>query len=256
MLRAISYDKPYEHKLFGGKSIYYTVACGSVVTKKMAHYGYFESRFKTHNTSCAAGFWMSTLGKYYNIDSKSQPNGFPSGVYSQELDICETVGRKAQQGDTLKNGKIPANWNFFNNFGDGMNYCVHCWYTPSSGEHKGKKLDYKIAHNTSLKTAKKTTLSEDFNTYGVWWRNKSQATYYLNDECSGVKHFVAHQNKPWVVDYCVNTLHLTNELPDNASADYLILFIKLRVYVPTTNQLYIVQIIGAMKIFVINWKLF
>ncbi len=180
VLSCSKFKEEHIETLWNGEKLTYTIGCGAVVSREMnAHYGYYESRFKAHNTPLAAGFWMSHLSTSQPT-AGNQPDGFPDGVFSQELDICETVGR---------GGDIAEGWTTFSNlFGTGMNYCAHCWFTPTGGD---TKFDYKIVSkgNPSLKRADGRTPSDDFNTYGCWWKDKDRAEYYYNNVSSGEEFF-------------------------------------------------------------------
>lgn len=149
----------------------FNISCAAVVSKEeKAHYGYYECRFKANKTTLSSTFWLSNRSGKFPTDGK-QPEGAAPGMFKQELDICECIGRT---GD--------FNGNFFYK---GMNSNVHYWFTPE-GENVQKDIR---AKETRLYREDGGVPSDDFNVYGCWWKDKSSATFYLNNTQSGSVEF-------------------------------------------------------------------
>lgn len=153
----------------------FNISCAAVTSKeKTAHFGYYECRFKANLTTLSSTFWFSTRAKF---DTKGrQPEDGLHGIFWQELDVCECVGRSSNSGGTK--------------FADGMHANVHYWVTPEGGP---QGMDTR-ARETRLLREDGAKLSEDFNTFGVWWSDESTATFYLNDGEGYGPEFVARKS--------------------------------------------------------------
>ena len=159
VLEGIKMEEP---KIVNGTE--FNISCAAVVSKEQkAHYGYYECRFKANKTTLSSTFWMSTRTGTFPVEGK-QPEGSAPGRFSQELDICETIGRT---GDF--SGKY---------FYEGMNSNVHYWFDPADGS---ERQDIR-AEESKLSLPDGKVPSDDFNTYGCWWHDKSSATFYLNNK--------------------------------------------------------------------------
>ncbi len=153
----------------------YNVACAAVVSKtQKAHYGYYECRFKANKTTLSSTFWLSSRNNFKT--EGRQPADAEQGIFSQELDICECIGRS---GDF--SGK---------SFCEGMNSNVHYWFSPTGGE----KSDIR-SKEVKLKRTDGNLLSDDFNVFGCWWKDASHATFYLNNTQSGSTFFENRDTK-------------------------------------------------------------
>ncbi len=152
----------------------FNVSCAAVISKKReAHYGYYECRFKANKTTLSSTFWLSTPGVTFPTEGR-QPEGSESGVFRQELDICECIGRT---GDFQ--GKI---------FAQGMNANMHYWFTP-----EGEPIEDQRAKECRISRPDGALLSEDFNTFGCWWRDSESASFYLNNEQESHRQFIARK---------------------------------------------------------------
>lgn len=154
----------------------FTLSCGSIGSKDAfsAHYGYYEAKVKANKTSLSTTFWLSTRGNRNNPVREGQPESMQDGVYHQELDFCETVGR----GGTAEEG-----WkNESSNFHKGMNSNAHCWLTPATG---GGQIDLVIPKLPGARPADGSVLSDDFNIYGCLWPDKTGAEFFLNNVSNG-----------------------------------------------------------------------
>ena len=156
-----------------GQDRVFNISCAAVVSKTQeAHYGYYECRFKANKTTLSTTFWLSSRGGEGNFSTEGrQPEGAAKGKFSQELDICECIGRA---GDF--NGKF---------FSLGMNANIHYWFTPEGGS---EKQDIRAKETRLLRSDGKTP-SEGFNIYGCWWKDENTATFYLNNEQSNTVSF-------------------------------------------------------------------
>lgn len=145
------------------KGTTFNVTCAAVTSvKSTAHYGYYECRFKANKSTLSSTFWFST---YSSIPTDGmQPEGAREGMYGQELDVCECIG---------ETGDFKGNF-----FAKGMNANVHYRYLPKDG---GPMEDIQI-EKTRLDRADGRTPAEDFNTYGCWWRDEDNVSFYLNND--------------------------------------------------------------------------
>lgn len=161
----------------------FNVSCAAVVSKTQeAHYGYYECRFKANQTTLSTTFWMSSRGGKgtYSTEDR-QPLGTEKGKFSQELDICECIGRTGDFG-----GKFMA---------DGMNSNIHYWFTPEDGS---PKKDIRIKE-TRLRRPDAAKPTKDFNVYGCWWKDAENATFYLNNETSADRTTIGRES--WKAPY-------------------------------------------------------
>lgn len=175
VLEGVKMDKT---KTVNGSKFY--ISCAAVVSKEeKAHYGYYECRFKANKTTLSSTFWLSNRSGKFPTEGK-QPEGAAPGMFKQELDVCECIGRT---GD--------FNGNFFYK---GMNSNVHYWFTPE-GEKEQKDIR---AKETRLYREDGNVPSDDFNVYGCWWRDKSSVIFYLNNTQSGsVEFYNRSTNEPF-----------------------------------------------------------
>ncbi len=179
-------DEPiqYQSKWGDKKIIEYTVGGAAVVSKsEEAHYGYYESRVKANKTSMSTTFWLSRGGNH-PVEG-NQPDWISDGMFGQELDICETIGRSGTPAEGWKPMAAA--------FSKGMNSNVHCWHAPTGG----KRTDVAIKKIPAMKPQNGKLLSEDFNIYGCWWKNENTAEFYMNNESGGEKKFLDRQGRPF-----------------------------------------------------------
>ncbi len=148
-----------------GHDYHFNISCAAVVSRtQQASYGYYECRMKANKTTLSSTFWMSSRGKDGTFPTlNNQPSVYPSGHFSQELDICETIGRGGDfQGD---------------DFSKGMNCNVHYWYTPN-----GEKTADIRAKEVQIERKDHQGLSREFNIVGCWWVNNKMGKFYLNNK--------------------------------------------------------------------------
>ncbi|MFI3320039.1 MAG: hypothetical protein SNH01_03865 [Rikenellaceae bacterium] len=151
----------------------YYISCAAVISKlQNAHYGYYECRFKANKTTLSSTFWMSSRGTAGTFSTEGrQPEGSDVGTFSQELDICECIGRNGDFSGTA--------------FADRMNANIHYWMTPTDGSKEDRK-----PASTLLYIEDGSKPSDDYNIYGCWWRDKSNATFYLNNGQATDREFI------------------------------------------------------------------
>ncbi len=132
----------------------YNIACGAVVSKtKEAWFGYYECRFKAAATTMSTTFWFSSRDRF---DGPEDCND----NYGQEWDIQECIGRE---------GDFDGNF-----FANGMHSNSHFWYRDCEGESHDYRAEQVLFESEEL-------ASKNFNTYGGWWKNEYEASYYYNN---------------------------------------------------------------------------
>lgn len=142
----------------------YSMAGSAVSGKTPATFGYFEARIKASKTKMSTTFWL------HSDEADAREKG--CGLYhSTELDILETIG-----------GWPEDSW------ANVMRSNTH--YKPSEmvdGKCKGAPYLSKGAKYDS-----KAKLSDDFNTYSMWWVTPNQMHFYFNGEPTGTVN-LAHE---------------------------------------------------------------
>lgn len=132
----------------------FNIAGGAVVSRSTdAGFGYYECRFKAAATLMSTTFWFSSRRNFEG------PEGCGDS-YGLEWDVQECIGR---EGDF--NGKY---------FAKGMHSNSHFWYRNCEGERFDHRAPQVLFEDEKLASA-------DFNTYGGWWKNEREATYYYNN---------------------------------------------------------------------------
>ncbi|MFR9669663.1 MAG: hypothetical protein SNH16_00010 [Rikenellaceae bacterium] len=160
-----------------GRDNHFNISCAAVVSKTTsASYGYYECRFKASRSTLSSTFWLSTRGANFPTEGR-QAEGATKGRFSQELDICECIGR----GGDFSGSR----------FAEGMSSNVHYWLLPD-GEKE--KLDIRI-EECKLKIESGSRPCDGFNTYGVWWRDDRSCSFYLNNGQRQDRTFVGR--KKW-----------------------------------------------------------
>ena len=132
----------------------YTIYGGAVSSNTYnAHFGYYECRVKASKIAMSTTFWMSNPKvSFRNTDCETDS-------YSQELDIQEAVG-----GGTT-----------YEKFRNGMNSNTHFRYIKCGAE----KEEF-ISRGTGTKLH--SEVWEEYHTYGAWWKNANEVTFYANDK--------------------------------------------------------------------------
>ncbi len=172
----------------GDDASIYDISCGSIASKgATAHFGYYEARAKANKTSLSTTFWLLSRGKKLPVKGY-QPEGMTDGTFGQELDICETIGRGGTEDEGWSKDAAK--------FHKGMNSNVHCWLNPTDGG----SVDMVIPKIPGARPADGKIMSDDFQTYGCWWYDKSSAEFYLNNVSNGGRiNFVSTTDQEFYV---------------------------------------------------------
>lgn len=153
----------------------YSIRGGAVQSlKKTAHYGYYECKFKASRINMSTTFWMSN-GKVPVKYPTKKSNGEDCNrdSYSQELDICESVGGKLARGDRFRTR---------------MNFNTHFRYIDCNG---GKEKFYSRGNNAVEGSGQKVNavLSseswEDFHIYAAHWKSPNEVSFYADNKFIG-----------------------------------------------------------------------
>jgi len=165
----------------------FNVACGAVVSKSLdAWFGYYECRFKAARTTMSTTFWFSTRRNFDGPEACKDN-------YGLEWDVQECIGR---EGD--------FNGNFF---AKGMHSNSHFWYRDCEGE----RHDYRA---TQVLFDTEELASDAFNTYGGWWKNESEASYYFNNgEAKSHQFYSSVKSKPFDQTMGMNLVSETYPFP-------------------------------------------
>ncbi len=175
-------DKPEPIKYNDSLANFYAGGAAVVSRTQEAHFGYYECSFKANQLTLSSTFWFSTRGKQASTEG-TQPKGAPAGRFSQELDVCECVGKVGDYS-----GKF---------FSQGMNSNIHYWFSPT----EGKRQDVRVK-DVRLKIEDGSLPRDGFNTYGVWWRDEENASFYLNNGQESHRNFIGKaQGKSWKEPY-------------------------------------------------------
>jgi len=172
----------------GSKSTY-NIAGGAVVSRAIdAWFGYYECRFKAGKTTMSTTFWLSSR-------SNSKPGPQPcADRYGLELDIQECIGRE---------GNFNGSW-----FAKGMHSNSHFWYTDC----EGVKHDYRGPNDVRFESDE--LASDGFNTFGGWWKNESEVSFYFNNGQPKTHQFYsAVKSEPFDIPMGVNLVSETYPFP-------------------------------------------
>ena len=155
----------------------YTMSGGAVQSKnETSHFGYYECSFRASKVNMSTTFWLS---------SSSRPEtrtGDGNDTYSQELDICESIG---------------GTGNFSSDFRKKMKFNTHYrlrkdpWPTAETFYSRGNnQVEIRdgdlVGGDASLVTSESW---EAFHTYACDWRNAQDARFFVDDRFIGVVKF-------------------------------------------------------------------
>lgn len=154
----------------------YTIAGGAVQSKEeTAHFGYYECNFRASRINMSTTFWMSNSKQYVDfITEKSNGENCAKDRYSQELDICESIG-----GNFNKN---------MNKFRTQMNFNTHYRYVDCNG---GREKFYSAGNNAMEGNGQKSSAKldseswQEFHTYGAYWKNANKVSFYADNRFVG-----------------------------------------------------------------------
>ncbi|BAX78479.1 family 16 glycosylhydrolase [Labilibaculum antarcticum] len=139
----------------------YTIYGGAVSSKSFdAYYGYYECRAKASKIAMSTTFWMSN-DKVPYADTEDTRDS-----YSQELDIQECIG----------GGTVHAK------FRNGMNSNTHFRYVKP-----GEQKETFMSKGTG--TTLNSEVSDEFHTYGAWWKNDKEVVFYADNQLADSVQF-------------------------------------------------------------------
>lgn len=153
----------------------YTIAGGAVQSLgETAHYGYYECRFKASKINMSTTFWMSN-GKEPIKGPTKLTGDCARDQYSQELDICESVGGT---GDFNSKFRTQMNFNTHYRYID-CNNSREKFYSAGNNaiEGNGQEADAGLEGGGES--------WEDFHTYGCYWRDANTADFYVDGKFAG-----------------------------------------------------------------------
>lgn len=153
----------------------YTIGGGAVQSLgETASFGYYECRFKASRISMSTTFWMSNGKVDVNgITKKSGGIDCPKDRFSQELDICESVG---------------GTGNFSSKFRTQQNFNTHYRYIDCNGS---PEKFYSAGNNAVEGNGQVADASidgeswQDFHTYACYWKNANVVDFYTDNRFAG-----------------------------------------------------------------------
>ncbi|WP_281986250.1 T9SS type A sorting domain-containing protein [Aquimarina aggregata] len=152
----------------------YTIGGGAVQSlEKTAYFGYYECKFKASRISMSTTFWMSNPKK--NIIGPTKLSGdCAKDKWSQELDICESIGGRFNGGSKFRTQ---------------MNFNTHYRYVNCNGD---PEKFYSAGNNAVEGNGQQANADlvgseswEDFHTYGCYWKNDKEVDFYVDDNFAG-----------------------------------------------------------------------
>jgi len=173
----------------------YSIKGGAVQSiHKTAHYGYYECKFKASRINMSTTFWMSNEKVPVNYPTrKSGGIDCSRDSFSQELDICESIGGNITRGDGFRKK---------------MNFNTHFRYIDCNG---GKEKFYSKGNNVvegngSRANALLSSESwEDFHIYAAHWKNANEVDFYSDNKLAGeIKVSTAVIDKPFARPMGIN----------------------------------------------------
>tara|TARA_R110002049_G_scaffold285698_4_gene467188 strand:- start:394658 stop:395485 length:828 start_codon:yes stop_codon:yes gene_type:complete len=130
----------------------FTIAAGTIQSKKKALYGYYECRMKASRLTASSNFW------FVSDDIK-----LPVGTMKQELIVQFTIGKSDQHKDFMKSNAMIA------------------------FKAKGAKAEREKAKKTDrVKLA--SSVSDEFHTYGLWWVDANTLRFYVDGKYAYTIH--------------------------------------------------------------------
>ncbi len=141
---------------FNGYEIY-----GGAVTSKNENtkFAYYECRLKASSTRMSTTFWLENR-------KAPLPGGCGGDSYSQELDIVETIGDATRHPNYATHMKSNTHFRWKNCNGGNEQFF-------SKGTTTGP---IKAPDGSNQES------DEGFHTYGAWWKDANEVTFYLDNE--------------------------------------------------------------------------
>ena len=153
----------------------YTIGGGAVQSLgQEAFFGYYECRFKASRINMSTTFWMSNGKVDVNgVTKKSNGVDCPKDRFSQELDICESVGGAG---------------NFSSKFRTQQNFNTHYRYIDCNGS---PEKFYSAGNNAIEGNGQQADASiegeswQDFHTYACYWKSANVVDFYTDNRFAG-----------------------------------------------------------------------
>lgn len=153
----------------------YTIGGGAVQSLgEDAFFGYYECSFKASKINMSTTFWMSNGKVAVNgITKKSNGIDCDKDRYSQELDICESVG---------------GTGNFSSKFRTQQNFNTHYRYIDCNGS---PEKFYSAGNNAIEGNGQQANANidgeswQDFHTYACYWKNANVVDFYTDKRFAG-----------------------------------------------------------------------
>ncbi|WP_271767713.1 carbohydrate-binding protein [Aquimarina algiphila] len=188
----------------------YTIGGGAVQSlEKTAYFGYYECKFKASRIAMSTTFWMSNPKR--NIIGPTKLSGdCAKDKWSQELDICESIGGSFNGGSKFR---TQMNFNTHYRYVD-CNGAPEKFYSAGNNavEGNGQQANADLVGSESW---------EDFHTYGCYWRNDKVVDFYVDDNFAGtvnVRRDVVDSpfSKPMGINMVTETYNWAKPYPSNA----------------------------------------
>ena len=153
----------------------YTIGGGAVQSlNETASFGYYECSFKASRISMSTTFWMSSSKFPVNeITKKSGGVDCPNDRFSQELDICESVGGT---GNFSSKFRTQQNFNTHYRYVD-CNSSPEKFYSAGNNaiEGNGQQADASIVGESW----------QDYHTYACYWKDANVVDFYTDNRYAG-----------------------------------------------------------------------
>ena len=130
----------------------FTIACGTIQAKQQALYGYYECRMKASQLSTSSNFWFVSN----SVDT-------PQGKQGSELIVQFAIGKSAQHHQFMKSNAMVS--------------------LKRPGRN-AKREKAKVTNRLQLRSS----VSDDFHTYGCWWVDANTIKFYVDDEYAYTIH--------------------------------------------------------------------
>ena len=154
----------------------YTIAGGAVQSlTQNASFGYYECRFKASKIAMSTTFWMyNSKQNLIGVNKLSGGIDCPKDAYSQELDICESIG-----GVFSGSSKFRTDMNFNTHYRH-----VNCNGDPEKFYSAGNNA---VEGNGSASNSKLSSESwQDYHTYGCYWKSPEVCEFYADANLAGI----------------------------------------------------------------------
>jgi hypothetical protein len=186
----------------------YTISGGAVQSKgESAHYGYYECNFKSSKINMSTTFWLSSSKR---DELRTADN---NDSYSQELDIAESIGGTGNfSSDFRKKMKFNTHYRLRKDPG-----AAEIFYSRGNNQVEIRDGDLQ-GGDASLRGG--TEAWQDFHTYGCYWKNAQEASFFVDNDFIGLVKFrtdiVSDPFKdPMKINMVTETYNWARPLPTN-----------------------------------------